>query len=269
MNISFVVIEYHCLEEIGLCMAALRSHTCNIFYEIIVSSNSEYPLETQDQIKKDFPETLWLFNEKNGGFAYALNRGIERATGDVVVVLNSDALLLSDIGPAFRFLLASPEVAVLGPRILDSEGAIQDSARCFMTLLGLARRSLTRLLQKREVVLEENFDYDLVQPVDWVIGAFMAVKKSALEKVGGLDEKYFLYAEDMDWCKRFWDNGFKVYYFPELAVEYTGSRQSSSFISGKKRLDHYAFLHLRSYLRFVCKHRYFFKSQGIVSLSEM
>lgn len=262
MNLSFVVIEYHCLEEIRQCLESLRSHTGKLSVEIIISSNSAYPIKTQDQIKKDFPETRWLFNKKNGGFAYAMNRGIENASGDVLVLLNPDARLLSDIAPACRFLLDCPEVAVLGPRILDREGEIQDSARRFMTPWGLAKRSLTRLLQKREVLLEKNFDYYLAQPVDWVIGAFMMIKKNALEKVGILDEKYFLFVEDMDWCKRFWDNGFQVYYFPDLAVEYQGSRQSTAFLLGKIKPDRYAFLHLRSYFRFVRKHHYFFRKSS-------
>jgi N-acetylglucosaminyl-diphospho-decaprenol L-rhamnosyltransferase len=261
MNLSFIIIEYHCLEEINECLSSIRNHVGNLSFETIVSSNSEYPIKTQDQIKKDFPETRWLFNEKNGGFAYAMNRGSEKANGDVVVLVNPDARLLGDIEPACRFLLARPEVAVLGPRILDREGEIQDSARHFMTPWGLAKRSLARLLQKREILLEKNFDYCLAQPVDWVIGAFMMIKKSSLGIVGMLDEKYFLYVEDMDWCKRFWDNGFKVYYFPDLAVEYAGSRKSISFLFGNKNPNRYAFFHLRSYVRFVCKHHYFFRKR--------
>jgi N-acetylglucosaminyl-diphospho-decaprenol L-rhamnosyltransferase len=259
MNISFVVIEYHCLEEIRLCLAALRSHIGKLAVEIFISSNSEYPMEAQAQIKKDFPKTRWLFNEKNGGFAYAMNRGIEKTSGDVVVLLNPDARLLSAIEPAYRFLLARPEIAVLGPRILNHKGEIQDSARCFMTPWVLAKRSLTRLLQKCETLLEKNFNYYLAQPVDWVIGAFMMIKKNAIEKAGLLDEKYFLYVEDMDWSKRFWDSGFMVYYFPDLAVAYEGSRRSIAFLLGNKDPNRYAFLHLRSYFRFVCKHRYFYR----------
>jgi len=262
MNISFVVIEYHCLKEIRQCLASLRSHAGKLSVEIIISSNSAYPIETQDQIKKEFSQTRWMFNAENGGFAYAMNRGIEKASGEVVVLLNPDVRLLSDIEPAYRFLLACPEIAVLGPRILNRDGEIQDSARRFMTPWGLAKRLLTRLLQKREVLLEKNFDYNLGQPVDWVIGAFMLIKKSALGKVGMLDEKYFLYVEDMDWCKRFWYNGFQVFYFPDLAVEYEGSRQSTAFLLGEKNPNHFAFLHLKSYFRFVCKHRYFFKKSS-------
>ena len=258
MNLSFIIIEYYCLEKITECLTALRSQAENISYEIIVSSNSKHSIEKQDQIIRDFPGIHWLFNKKNGGFAYAMNRGIENASGDVLVLLNPDARLLSDIGPACRFLLEHSEIAVIGPRILNREGEIQDSARCFMTPWGLAKRSLTRLLQKREVLLEKNFDYSLTQPVDWVIGAFMIIKKNTINRVGMLDEKYFLYVEDMDWCKRFWDNGFKVYYFPDLVVEYEGSRQSIAFLLGKTNPNRFALLHLRSYFRFVCKHRYFF-----------
>jgi N-acetylglucosaminyl-diphospho-decaprenol L-rhamnosyltransferase len=261
MDISFVVSEYHCLEQIRSCLESLRVHAGNLASEIIISSNSRYPIETQVQIAKDFPGTCWLFNEKNNGFAYAMNRGIEKANGAVVVLLNSDARLLGDIEPAWLFLQGQPEIAVLGPRIINSQVELQDSARSFMTPWGLARRSLTRLLRKREVILEKNFDYCLAQPVDWLIGAFLMVKKSTIAKVGMLDEKYFLYVEDMDWCKRFWDKGFKVYYFPDLVVEYAGSRRSAKFLLDKKKADRFAFLHLQAYFRFVFKHRYFLKKK--------
>jgi len=266
MDLSFIIIEYHCLEEIGPCLAQLQKNSMGTTCEYIITSNSGYSLIIQNRIRKDFPNVQWIFNEKNGGFAYAMNRGIAKATGEVIVLLAPDARVLSDLGPAQRFLHENSKVAVLGPKVVDRQGNVQDSARCFLSPYGLVQRSFLRLIKHRKTILERKFDYNQVQPVDWVIGAFMMVKKSALEKVGMLDEEYFLYVEDMDWCKRFWDNGFQVYYSPDLVVEYEGSRQSTIFLLAKKNPDRYTFLHLRSYLRFVCKHRYFYrKSSGAVT----
>jgi N-acetylglucosaminyl-diphospho-decaprenol L-rhamnosyltransferase len=253
MDLSYVILEYDCLGEIGPCLASLKKFSSGLACEYIVASNSRYDGELRNKVSAEFPEVHWIFNEKNGGFAYAMNRGLETAVGETVALLNADVRLMSDVAPAVIFLSSNPGVGLIGPKIVDEKGTLQDSARPFMTPWRALRRALARVGGGRRVLLERGFDYDRMQPVDWVIGAFMMAKKSAIEKVGTLDEQYFMYVEDMDWCRRFWEGGFAVHYFPELAVEFAGTRRSSAFLSGSGVPGRHAWIHLRSYLRFLRK----------------
>ena len=261
MDISCVIVEYRSLERIGSCLDSLLRQTSGLAGEIIVSSNSEYPEEERERLKGEFPAARWLFNDRNGGFAYAANRGIEAATGDVIVLLNPDARPRGGLHAAFRFLRDNADAAVLGPKIVNGAGELQDSARAFMTPAMAMRRSLARVFGGSRVLLDRAFDPGRSQPVDWVIGAFMMVNKTALAAVGLLDEGYFMYVEDMDWCRRFRDAGYNVYYFPGLVVEFQGTRRSTAWLCGGKMPGRFACIHARSYLRFLLKHGRPFKGR--------
>lgn len=259
IDISFIILEYNCLPEIAPCLASLRENAPDTSCEYIVSSNSLYPEKTRQKLIRESPEIHWIFNDKNGGYPYAMNRGIQAAKGEFVVLLNADTRLKSIVGSALEYFRKTPELGLLGPKMVDNKGNYQDSARNFMTPWLAMRRLLARILFRKRVLLEKGFDYDQGQPVDWVIGAFMMAKKSAIEKAGLLDEGYFLYVEDMDWCLRFWKKGFEVHYLPELVVEYAGTRSSSGFLSGMGRPGRHTLIHFKSYMRYLRK----FGRQGI------
>lgn len=254
-DISFIIIEYHSAYDVTICSAAISEACHGVQYEIIVSSNSLYPVGKQEELRLTVPNAIWLFNERNGGFAEGMNAGLACASGTALVITNPDVRIKSgNIRDALDYLAGHHEVGVIGPRIVDSHGALQDTCRHFMTPVDFVCRVLIRILSGKDVLLEPRIDYTVMQPVDWVIGAFMIINCEAMKKVGSLDEGYFLYVEDMDWCKRFWDNGFKVIYYPSLEVEYKGDRKSTAALFSKKKINKYAFYHLRSYIRFLWKH---------------
>lgn len=254
-NISFVIIEYHSVPDIDTCAAAISRACKNLSFEIIVSSNSTYPVSEQKRLKEQFSDLTWVFNPSNGGFAHGMNSGLTSSCGNVVVILNPDVRIKSgDLAKAYEYLLSQKDVGVIGPRIVDGIGNLQDTCRAFMSPLTLFNRILARIFTGQDVLINSEFDYTRIQSVDWVIGAFMMVSRDALKSVGGLDEGYFLYVEDMDWCKRFWDNGYQVVYYPLLEVEYKGDRKSTSALFSKKMVNKYGFYHLKSYMRFLKKH---------------
>ena len=257
MDLSLIFIEYHSAEDISTAVSAFHDQCDNdgFEYEIIVSSNSCYPPEQQEELRKQLPGVRWLFNERNGGFAYGMNRGLEAASGDFLLVSNPDARVKTKLSPALDFLKTHPEVGLLGARIEDANGKVQDSCRHFMWPLGMIRRQIVRWFKSRDVLLNPNVDYSRIQSVDWVIGAFMLLRREVYKKTGGFDENYFLYVEDMDWCYRIRLAGYGIYYFPPVKVEYKGDRKStaalfrdSDFICG------YAAKHFKSYCRFLKKH---------------
>ena len=173
-----------------------------------------------------FPDVHLSRNRRNLGFAGAVNRAIGRGEAPYIVLVNPDCLLGVEFFPrTLVHMAAHPEVGILGPKIVNPDGSLQGSARAFPNLLtGLFGRTslLTRWFPHNPVtrrnLLSEGRDGGGSRGVDWVSGACMVVRRKAVEEVGPLDERFFLYWEDADWCRRMWQAGWKVVYFPQASV---------------------------------------------------
>lgn len=218
--ISIIVIEYYSLDEIGEFLTSIKVNADEDI-EVIVSSNSQYSDEEQDQIQMKFPQIRWTFNEKNGGFAYGMNEGLKIAKGDIMVVMNPDVKMKTSQNPMINYLMSHSGVGIIAPKIVDRDGTIQDSFRHYITPWGFVMRHLDGIVHKRKLNVK---DFDKPVSVDWVIGAFMMCRRDFYEKVGGLSDDYFMYCEDMDWCKRAHLAGYDVVYYPETVIEYKGTR---------------------------------------------
>jgi GT2 family glycosyltransferase len=219
-----------------------------------------YSLEKQEKLRAEFPDILWSFNEKNGGFAYGMNRGLAMASGDYLIITNPDVKLLTAVDEAVCYLTSHPEVGALGPQILDENGVIQDSARDFMLPMGFFKRQIRRLRHGTEMLHDEERNYHSIQPCDWVIGAFIIFSESIYRVIGGLDENYFLYVEDMDFCLRIRLAERKIIYYPPMKVQYKGDRKSTAaFAHHRYKFNKYIIYHGLSYLRFIVKHYFHVK----------
>lgn len=226
MKISVVVVEYHSLDEILHCVKAFKRYIPAI--EIIVSSNSMYSISQQRELVVKYDECKWSFNEKNGGFAYAMNEGLKMATGDYLIISNPDCLVQSGIMEMADFLVKHPEVGAIAPQLVDGDGNIQDSCREYITPFNFIGRQIRRIFRKEDSIRDNNIDYNKVQTVDWVIGAFIMVTRAVYEKTHGLSSDYFMYVEDMDWCTRIRRCGYEIVYCPKSQVVYKGSRKARS-----------------------------------------
>ena len=237
--LSLIAIEYHSLPDIKYFVESIEACVSED-YEIIVSSNSLYSNSDQDRIRAEFNQIKWKFNSKNGGFAYGMDEGLKIAKGDILVVMNPDVKIKSSLVPIKEYLTMNPKVGIIGPKIVDKDGIIQDSFRRFVTPWGFLLRQLGWIKDKGKLHVK-----DLKEPVhgDWVIGAFMMCRRDFYEKVGGLSEDYFMYCEDMDWCKRAHLAGYNVTYFPETVIQYKGTRAA-------RRSWKYAKIHINSLLTY-------------------
>lgn len=262
-KISIVVTEYNELDKLDPFLASLNEHLGGLSPQVIVSSNSSHSLQRQRELAQKYPQIHWLFNERNIGFAGARNRGLKAADGSFIAAMNIDAKIIDgSLAGAVSYLKNNPGNGLIGPRIVDAGGGLQDCCRKFMTFSEFLKRMAVRIKSKQEGILEKDFNYDIAQPVDWVIGAAMIVRREAMDKVGLLDEKYFLYVDDMDWCTRFWRSGYEVHYYPELVVEYCGTRASTVPLASGRLPGKRSWIHLRSYLRFLCKNRFSLGRKG-------
>jgi GT2 family glycosyltransferase len=186
--------------------------------EVVVVVNvpeDEGPLE----IRRSFPITI-LRNTNPKGFGANHNSAFRVSKGDVFVVANPDLHLVDDPFPALLEGVADPEVGIGAPVVLGPSGNVEDSARQFPSILSLARRWA---LGKRKL------DYTIEgtsTPVDWVAGMFMVFRREVYEALGGFDERYFLYFEDVDICRRVHEMGLAVKVQPEARVIHNARRAS-------------------------------------------
>lgn len=254
IKVSFVIIEYNSVDDVMRCVSSLTNNCHNLNYEVIISSNSQYDIEKQKSLVKSYPEIIWSFNEKNGGFAYGMNRGIEKSSGEFIITQNPDTMIINNkLVSAIDLFMSDTEIGIIGPQIVNKSGEVQDTCRPFVTPYIILKRYYYRKFKNRSLILEKTLDYTKTQYVDWVIGAFMIIPKAVINTIGGFDEKYFMYIEDMDLCLRTWNSGFKVIYYPELMIEYEGDRKSTT---NKIKylpisINKYTVMHIKNYFVFL------------------
>lgn len=247
--VSVILLEYYSLDEIAQCLRSITYGITGISYEIIVSSNSCYDTEMKDTVLKRFPGINFCFNDKNGGFAYGMNRGMEKARGSYLVIANTDTIVLNGFINLISFMENHPEVGAAGPQMLNSKGVIQDTFRDYLTFPKLLKRQLGRIL-KGSPVLEKGIDHSLIQTVDWIIGAFLVINRKSYEATKGFDENFFLYAEDLDWCTRIRASGSEIVYYPLMKVQFEGSREA-------RRFNRFTLIFIKSHLRYWFKFGFF------------
>ena len=227
IKLSVVIVEYHSIKEVMQCVASFKTHI-KVPYEIIVSSNSCYDKQQQTDINTLDNDVRWLFNERNGGFAYAMNQGLKVAKGDYLTIMNSDCILESNLDKMIDFMDNHPEIGAIAPQMKDTEGNIQDTARPYVSLPRYIWRQVKRVLGHKTIVLNTDMNYNQVQTVDWLIGAFIMVSRKAYESTDGLNDALFMYAEDLDWCTRIRQQGLEVVYYPKCNIIYKGTRRARS-----------------------------------------
>ncbi len=248
--LSFIIVEYHSIDEIIHCVASIKKHL-KIPSEIIVSSNSCYKKQRQKEIEQTLSNVHWLFNKQNGGFAYAMNEGLKVAQGEYLIIMNSDCTFISDINNMIDFMDKHPEIGAIAPQMRDEEGNIQDTARPYVTLPRYLWRQIKRTIGNKTCILDKDMNYHQTQTVDWLIGAFIMVSRDAYKTTQGLDSNFFMYAEDLDWCTRIREAGFEIVYFPKTVIIYKGTRRA------RKNLK-FAWIFILSHIKYWKKFGFFY-----------
>jgi hypothetical protein len=186
-------------------------------------------------VQEKFPNVRLVQNETNAGFARANNAGIQSARGRYVCLVNSDVEMLDGCMTALlREMEAQPKIGMIGPKLLERDGRTQISCWGFPSLWNMfcCALFLDRLFPR--VALFNGYQMmhrqkDEAQDVDILGGAFWLTRREAVEQVGGLDEGFFMYGEDMDWCKRFWQKGWRIRFHPSAcAIHYGGASSANA-----------------------------------------
>jgi hypothetical protein len=226
MDLSTVIVNYKSRRVLIDCLASLEMDAADYEHETVVVDNDP-SAGALEEIARRFPKVRGIANTENVGFARAINQGIAATTGAYVMVLNPDCFIEhGSLAALIGYLRAHPRTGVVGPRMIGRDGKLQYSARAFpdpLTFLFNRYSLLTRLFPgnpySRRYLLSD-WDHASVRPVDWLSGACLMVRRTAIDQVGPLDEAYFMFNEDVDWCRRMKQGGWEVVYVPEAMIHH-------------------------------------------------
>jgi GT2 family glycosyltransferase len=242
--VSVVVVTYNALPLLERSLESVQDHET-----IVVDHGSTDG--TVDFVRERFPDVRVL-EQENLGFGAGNNTGMRAATGDYFLLLNADAWVLGDaVERLAEFAEANPETAVVGPKLLNPDGTLQRSVRGYPSTWRIATEYLfLRKLAPRSRLFNAfygaGFDHESVREAEFLGGACLLIRREAFEQVGGFDEDFFMMSEEVDWCYRFRQAGWKVLFYPGAEVVHVLTSSANPAM----------FRHLvRGHLRFLAKHR--------------
>lgn len=257
-GLSVVVVTHNSRLHLSACLRSLFEQPDTLPLEVIVVDNGSRD-GVAEATGQEYPQATLLQAPRNLGFAAGANLGIRQAKGAYVLLLNPDTVVTAGaLRRMVAFLDATPDAGVVGPRLLNPDGSLQLSCRAFPgRWMVFAHRYalLSRLFPRNPVTrryLLTDWEHDSIRAVDWVSGACLMTTREVLERVGLLDEGFFLFNEDVDFCKRVWAEGWKVYYVPDAVVVHqvgiSRRRDDISLILARHRsMLHYHRKHFRPY----------------------
>jgi len=253
IDISIVITNWNGLDFLIGCLDSLYCSKPKRNVEIIVVDNASTD-GSADAVASRFPDVILIRNSENLGFSKGNNIGIRASSGKYVYLLNSDIEVLDGcIDALANYMDIHQDIGIIGPKVLNRDLTHQSSCRHFPTLwnnfctaVGLANVFKNSSLFSGEHMF--HFKGDRILDVDVLVGCFWAVRREALNDFGLLDEEFFIYSEDVDWCRRCWKAGWRVTFFPGAqAIHFIGA-------SSKKDPVRFALAQQRSVMQYWKKH---------------
>ncbi|MCF7981080.1 MAG: glycosyltransferase family 2 protein [Pseudomonadales bacterium] len=233
MDVSVIIVNWNTRQLLYDCLKSIKDTTKNITYEIIVVDNNSSD-DSVEMLAEKFPDVKLIVNGKNLGFAAANNQGIEISQGRYVLLLNSDTILYEGaIEKNVIYADDNPDAAVFGCRVMNSPDNVDMTCFAFPTLLNLffSVTGLEQAFKMSRLFGRERMRWwprDTFRRVDVVTGMYMFVRKKAIDEVGMMDDSFFFYYEETDWCYRFAKAGWKALFNPEAIIMHVGGGGQSS-----------------------------------------
>jgi hypothetical protein len=230
-DLSVCIVNWNTRADLEVALHSVLQADPGLALEIVVLDNASSDGSAL-MIRERFPAVTLIESRENLGFARGYNRAAAGTSGRFLLILNPDTQTQPGaLRQLVSFLAAHPEAGAAAPRLLNTDGSLQFSCRRFPTAWAALFRNtvLGRLFPKNRFTREylmQDWDHVTPRPVDWVSGAAICIRREVWEQVGGFDEGFFMYAEDMDWCLRAQQAGWKIYYLPEAAITHHIGRSS-------------------------------------------
>jgi GT2 family glycosyltransferase len=235
VDLSIVIVSWNTREILRDCLASVVANAGGLVTELFVVDNASSD-GSAEMVHADFPSAKLIRNEQNRGFAAANNQALRIAHGRQVLLLNSDTLILDDVlEKSVRYMNEHPDVGIMGCRVLNPNRTLQPTCfefpnflNLFLVTFGLARLPWPRFFGKYRMT---GWKRDCERDVDVVTGCCMFVRHDAMREIGFLDESFFFFGEETDWCKRFEEEGWGVRFAPVGDIVHYGGASA-------KQLNH-------------------------------
>lgn len=229
IDVSIIVVAWNVRELVRECLESTWRETRDVSFEVIYVDNASVD-GTVQMVRREFPRTRIIENDENLGFIKANNQAIAVARGRYVLLLNSDTVVLDGaIQKTVAFADQNPDAAVVGCRVLNRDRSLQRACFMYPSLLNLllAATYLYKIFPRSRFFGRERmswWDFDSVRDVEAVCGCYSLVRMQAIEEVGVMDETYFVYGDDPDWCYRFHERGWRVVFTPSASIVHYGGQ---------------------------------------------
>lgn len=227
LNLSIIIVNWNTRDLLAQCLHAVYEHPPVGEFEVLVVDNASSD-DSVAMVRNRFPQAVLIENSSNPGFAVGNNQAIEQCTGRYVLLLNPDTVVLPRaLQSLLMFMDDHPSAGAAGSMLLNPDGSLQPSCHPAPTL----SRELWRLFHMDAVyplALYRMADWpaDVPRAVDTVQGASLIVRREVIEQVGALDESYFMYSEEVDWCRRIRQAGWQIYWVPQSQVVHFGGQST-------------------------------------------
>jgi N-acetylglucosaminyl-diphospho-decaprenol L-rhamnosyltransferase len=234
-DVSIVIVSWNVEALLSACLKAIIKNRGDLKTQItVVDSHSSD--DTVAMVRRDFPQVTLIACSENVGFPKGNNLGIAQATGRNILLLNPDTEVKGEaLQEMVRYLDAHDEVGAVGPTLVNLDGTVQSSRRRFPTLLTAIFESTWLESLAPPALLARYYALDLPESetvdVDWVTGACLMVRREVVDRVGPLDEAYFMYSEELDWCRRIKDAGWRVVHLPSARVMHHVGKSSEQAVT--------------------------------------
>jgi len=240
MDVSVVIVNWNVRELLRRCLLSLdkggetRAPTFEVMVVDCASSDG-----SADMVQREFPWVRLIASQENLGYARGNNRGMAAASGRYLLVLNPDTELVGDaLGVMVRYLDEQPEVGALGPALRYPDGTLQSSRRRFPTPATAFWEStlLHQWFPNNRIARRYHMadrPADMPQPVDWLVGAALMMRREVWQQVGPLDEGFFMYFEELDWCRRCRAAGWEIHYLPAAEVMHYEGKSSEQIVTAR------------------------------------
>ena len=231
MKLSIIIVNYKTAALTKTLIESLLSDTLPQGTEIIVVDNNSGD-DSVFLLRSDFPEITVIDNKENTGLSGGTNTAIEYAGGAYYLILNPDMVAIpGSVKTLVDYMDANSDVGISAGKLLSPSGELQYSSYRFYTPATIFyRRTWLGKTEKGQLIndrfLMKDFDHESEKDVDWLMGSCLMVRAKAAKEVGGMDERFFLYFEDVDWCRRMWEKGWRVVYVPSASFSHFHQRSS-------------------------------------------
>ena len=240
MDLSVVIVNWKVRDLLEKCLESLYRFTDGLEFEVFVVDNDSQD-GSVEMVASRFPQAELIASNRNLGFAKGNNEAIRQSRGEFVLLLNPDTEFIDNaLVPLVEFMRRTPAAGICGSKLLNSDQSLQPSVRRFPHLSDqlLIMLKLHHLLPQARCLrryLARDFHYEEAQACDQVMGAVFLIRRELLDRIGLLDERYYIWFEEVDYCRLARDAGFEVWYTPEAAIIHHGGESFGQVFGPRKQ----------------------------------